>query len=233
MFNKISFRKNIFFCSLPLLLATEPVASEVNISFAKDKWDSSQWIGAKSPRFNYLGKMVQEDDHIVNATPPLSDEEIFKKHLADVYSCIIYNRKISGNKIEISSKMSFDHRMAPLIMFCENVGKSKNGDPELREHFEVVLYDEGINVWHHTYKNGKSGWHLAAFLNEKFLPKKVYDLKITLEKKNKFTQMTIECGGKKFGYQDEDFPFEFYAGLIGCEGRCRFYDFNIKDISKK
>lgn len=221
------FRK-LFFLGMPLLLAAESAADNINISFARDKWDKKQWLEVKSPRFDYLGKMVQEDDHIVNATPPLPAEEIFKKHDADVYSCIIYNKKISGNKIEISSKMSFDYSMAPLLMFCENIGKSSKGIPELREHFEIVLYNEGINVWHHTFKNGKPSWHLAAFLKEKFLPRKIYDLKIILKKRKSLTQMTIECDGKKFGYQDEDFPVEFYAGLTGCEGRCRFYDFKIK-----
>ena len=233
MFEKISILKNIRFCSMPSILSAEDAADEVNISFARDKWDKSQWLEVKSPNFNYLGKMVQEEDHIINAAPPLPDDELFRKHAMDVYSCIIYNKKITGSKVEIASKMSFDHRMAPLISFCKELGRSSSGLPELREHFEIVLYNEGINIWHHEYKNGKPSWHLAAFLNEKFLPHKIYDFKVTLEKMKKTTQITVECDGKKFGYQDEDFPGTFYAGLTGCEGRCRFYDFRIKTNNNK
>ena len=32
----------------------------------------------------------------------------------------------------------------------------------------------------------------------------------------------------EIGYVDNDLPDTFYAGIIGCEGRNRFYDFKIK-----
>ena len=76
---------------------------EVNVSFGKDKWDKSKWLEVKSPRWSYLGKMVQNEDHIVNYTPDLSDEIIFKKYASKVYSGIVYNKVFTGKKVEITT----------------------------------------------------------------------------------------------------------------------------------
>ena len=40
--------------------------------------------------------------------------------------------------------------------------------------------------------------------------------------------VVVKCGGHEFGYVDNDLPDSFYAGIIGCEGRNRFYDFKVK-----
>lgn len=226
-FNKLLFRLLAF-----LSAAFTLPAEEVKTVFAKDKWDKEKWIEVKSARLDYLGKMVQKEDHIINATPDLPDEVIFKQYGDKVYSGIIYNKLFTGRKVVISSKMSFDHRMAPLILIADELGKSQKGVPELRDHFEIVLYDQGVNIWHHTYKNGKPSWHKAAYLKADFKPKKVYELKVTLYKAKNIMQMTVECDGKVFGYQDEALPEKFYAGLIGCEGRCRFYDFKVKTFPR-
>ena len=222
--NKLSVLLNLFICFMAGILAGQ---EEVKISFAKGKWDKSKWLEVKSPRWSYLGKMVQNEDHIINQTPDLPDEVIFKKYGNKVYSGLMYDKVFSGKKVIIRSKMSFDHRMAPLIVIAEELGKSKEGIPEFREHFEIVIYDQGLNIWHHTYKDGKPSWHKAAFLKVDYQPKKIYDLVITLHKAKNIMQMTVECDGKVFGYQDKALPEKFYAGIIGCEGRCRFYDFRV------
>ena len=36
------------------------------------------------------------------------------------------------------------------------------------------------------------------------------------------------CGGVKFGFEDPELPMSFYAGVTGCEGRNRFYDFRVR-----
>jgi guanyl-specific ribonuclease Sa len=40
--------------------------------------------------------------------------------------------------------------------------------------------------------------------------------------------MTVECGGRVFGYSDDALSLENYAGITGCEGRNRFYDFTVE-----
>ena len=201
-------------------------------TFAKGQWDESLWFAAKSHRFNYMGTMVQFDDHIMNKVPDLPDDVIFKKYASSVYSCIMMHQKYQMPS-DISCTMSFDHRMAPLIVLAKNMGKSKKGEAEQREHYEIVLYDEGINVWHHYYKDNKPIYRRAAFLNAKFLPRKKYNLQVRVRKDRKGKYMEVECDGQKFGFMDESLPETYYVGIIGCEGRNRFYDFGIRTPEEK
>ena len=38
--------------------------------------------------------------------------------------------------------------------------------------------------------------------------------------------MTVTCGDYVQQYVDNALPDEFYAGILGCEGRNMFYDFS-------
>ena len=52
---------------LPLLLLSVLLpADEFFTSFAKGKWDRTEWLTVKGPRFPYVYEMVQNDDHITN-----------------------------------------------------------------------------------------------------------------------------------------------------------------------
>lgn len=202
-------------------------AETLDVSFARNAWSSNDWIAVKSPRWSYLNDFVQLDDHILNRTPDLPDDMIFKEHEQDVFSSILLKKNFTIGA-EISSTMSFDHRMAPLIVLAKPLGSDAAGRPEFREHFEVVLYDEGLNVWHHRHANGKPSWHLAAFLRAPFKPKTKYELKISLQKRHGTKQLTVSCDGHVFGYEDDDLPETFQTGITGCEGRNRFYSFRVK-----
>ncbi len=91
-------RKNIYTVSTALFLCASVYAAEsLSTIFAKGEWDKSQWLVVKSPRFNYVADFVQMDDHIINQTPDLPDEIIFKKYISKVYSCIMLNRIFKGD----------------------------------------------------------------------------------------------------------------------------------------
>ena len=49
-------------------------------------------------------------------------------------------------------------------------------------------------------------------------------------KGKKGQMLEVECDGRKFGCHLLGLGKEFYLGIIGCEGRNRFYDFKV--ISK-
>lgn len=185
------------------------------IDFSRGKWNKDEWLAVKSARWDYVGEFVENDDHIVNKCPEVSDEELYEKYVTDIYASMILKEKIT-QKAEISSTMSFDHLMAPLIVIAPTIGKAANGFPEYREHHEIVLYNEGINIWHYTFDNGPK-WHLAAFLRAPFAPKERHTLKITVERRRE-VQLTIQCGDHVFGYQDEYLTDSFYAGITACEG---------------
>ena len=201
---------------------------EVAATFARGKWDESKWLKFKSLRFDYVHGFRQLDDCILNESPEgVSDEELYEKHVTEVYSSMVYPQKFDGT-VEIASTMSFDHLMAPLIVLTPELDTDDQGRYVFKQHYEVVLYNEGLNVWHYDYSaEGKLSWHLAAFARRAFEPKKPYTLKVKMQSAKKEMRMTIECDGVVVGFEDPCLPRSFYAGITGCEGRNRFYDFSL------
>lgn len=202
----------------------------VKVDFSRGKWNPSDWMTFKSLRWEYTGEFEQEDDHIVNKCPAgLSNEEIYADHVTEVYASMVYPQRLSGNTI-VASTMSFDHLMAPLIVITPELDTDDKGRHAFKKHYEIVLFNEGLNVWHYTYneETGDLEWHLAAFARAPFEPGYKYELKVTMVRGKKEMRMTVECGGVKFGFEDPDLPSSFYAGITGCEGRNRFYDFRVE-----
>ena len=211
-----------------ICLLSASAATKAQVSFKPGAWSTNDWILVKSPRFNYMHGFVQREDGIENECPPVSGEELFKKHCREVYSAMVLKEKAEIGQT-VSSTMSFDWRMAPLIVLAEKLDRSEHGEPTFGEHWEIVLYDEGLNVWHHSIKDGKPFWYLAAYLKVPFARNTRYDLTVMVSKTRKgVKEMVVTCGGHEFGYVDNDLPDSFYAGIIGCEGRNRFYDFRMK-----
>ena len=137
-----------------ICLLSASAATKAEVSFTPGAWSTNDWILVKSPRFNYMHGFVQREDGIENECPPVSGEEIFKKHCREVYSAMVLKERAEIGQT-VSSTMSFDWRMAPLVVLAEKLDRSESGEPTFGEHWEIVLYDEGLNVWHHSIKEGK------------------------------------------------------------------------------
>lgn len=225
-------------CALGIatVLAANALADSgsVAVSFARGKWSPSDFTLVKCARHDYIGSFDQLDTCVVNHCPSnATPEEVFKKHNDKVYAAMLHKMRFPLGAT-VSSTMAYDWRMAPLIVIAKDLGEDAQGRPELREHWEVVLYDQGLNVWHHFYEDGKQRWFKAASM---LLPKEAYyranephglSVRISRDsRKNKM--MTVTCGGYTLQYVDESLPDEFFAGVIGCEGRNFFYDFKVRN----
>ena len=195
--------------------------------FSKGKWEASEWQIIKSPRWSYIGDWEQHPDHIANKVPKnASEEEMLNKRAGETYTSMILKEKFSQN-LTITSTMSFDYRMAPAIVITPGYGKDADDNLEHREHFEIVLFDKGLNVWHHYYTDGKPYWKKAAFIDADFESKNKYSLSVEIKTDERGTTMIVSCEGKTFGFMDDSIPKMFYVGITGCEGVNRFYDFQI------
>ena len=202
--------------------------AKAEISFARGAWSSNDWIIVKSPRWNYMNGFVQRADCIENECPPLSGEEIHRSHGSSVYSAMVFKSRAEIGQT-VSSVMSFDWRMAPLIVLAEKLDRAETGTPTFGEHWEVVLYDGGINVWRHMIRDGRPFWYKAAYLRVPFSRNTRYNLEVRVSRTAKgLKEMVVRCGGYELGYVDNDLPDSFYAGIIGCEGRNSFYDFRMR-----
>lgn len=205
------------------------VADDVfECEFKPGKWNKNDFICVKSSRWPNINSFKQEANHIVNSCPAdATKEEMLSKRCGETYAAMIYKMPLKGNH-EIQAEMSFDYRMAPSIAIAAKPGADKNGYPEFRTHYEIVLFDGGINVWRHWFKNGKQVWKKMAAVKTKFLPGKKYEMEVDVE----FPligapRMTVSVGKFKCSFSDDMIPREYYAGIIASEGVNRFYDFEI------
>ena len=192
-------------------------------SFTSEGWKRADWIPVKNPRNDHFGAWVQREDCVANETPEnATPEELQGKRAAEAYSSMIYKEKISG-LFTATATMSFAHKMAPLIVLAPDLAQNAKGQKECSEHFEIVIFNEGANVWRHFMKDGKLTYRKAAFAN--FRLEK--DTKYTLEVKKAGKVLTVTVAGHTFGYYDEALPDSCYVGITGCEGLNYFYDFAV------
>lgn len=203
-------------------------AAEYNCVFTPEGWKRDDWIQVKTPRWDELGEWVQTPDHIENRIPEgLSSDQLASCH--EAYVSMLWKEPLEGNAV-ISATMSFEERFAPSIVLAGELAQnpSFDGMSEYREHWEIVLYAEGINIWHHEYRDGKPYWRLAAWFKHAFSPKVKYRLEVKVTFTAKVPLLAVTCDGQTFGCMLPTLPQTYRAGLTACEGVNYFYDFQVK-----
>lgn len=233
LWNPIRLAKCLAGLSLAVLLtlhgdvsvdAAAPAATPIySCNFTPGNWNRADWTRVKNPHGDF-GEWIQRDDCIVNRVPEgASPAELQGKRSAQTYASMVYKEKLAGN-VTITSTMAFTLEMAPLIVLAPNFPENAKGQKEYAEHFEVVIFNQGVNVWRHFFQDGKLTYRKAAFAE--FPLKK--DTKYTLEVSKKGKTLTVSVAGHTLGYYDDALPDSFYVGITGCEGLNRFYDFSAR-----
>ena len=212
--------------------------------FVKGKWNPADWEMVRSWRFDHDAAFLQMPNCIQNRVPEgLTDDELQGKKGNAGYAIMLLKQKFKGNTT-ITCTMEFDYRMAPGIILSYEPVKFGKDKLELREHFEVILYDDGLNLWHHYFEKGapnskdprviKTGveqkWRKVLYLDEKkfYKAKTKYEVKVNVRYTSRGPQIEISCGGRVIGCYAPQMPKgEYRIGLVGCEGRNRFYDFKV------
>jgi len=217
-------RSAIVLLAFCLLALARPVQAEsLSWKFTPEGWRPDEWILVKSPRMEHFGTWVQKEDHVQNDVPAgVSPEDLQGKRAHDTYTSMVYAKPFTGD-LHVAVNMAFTYRMAPLLVLAPELGKDAAGRPEYREHFEICVYNEGVNVWHHSFANGKPSYKKAAFVNFPLKPNTRY----TLEVEIKGRLMSIKIDGHTFGYVEESLPSTLYVGVTGCEGLNAFYGMTV------
>jgi len=201
-------------------------------SFERGKWDPNDWTLVKSPRWEPMGEWIQRDTHIENKTPKdAKPAELVSAWAGETYTSMVLKNKCSGD-ITVRCRLEFADQMAPLIVIAPELGRDKQGRREYREHFEIVIYDKGVNVWHHYHKKGKPSWEKAAYCRFPLKPNVPYQLEAKITTTARGKELTVNIDGHEFGYLDDTLPDTFHVGITGCEGVNRFYDFAIVRLKK-
>ena len=222
-------------CLVSLLSAA--VGFGRTFDFAEGKWDRGEFFEARNDDWNRGSPIVQMPDCVMNANDPgWTDEDLFKNHQSDVYSSLILTNRFRGD-ITFSSKMSFDHRMAPSLVIAGEFATDAQGRKAFRDIYEIVLFEDGLNVWRHRRPNGgKSEIEKVAYTAHVFKKKTPYVLTVVLERKKAYggrhtTDVRVSSDEAEVGFRDETVPAVYSIGLLGSEGRCRFYDLTVDDAA--
>jgi hypothetical protein len=197
-------------------------------SFARGKWDPNDWMFVKSPRWDHLGSWIQKESYIENHTPSNAHPaDLLSTRAGETYTNMVLKKQFAGG-ITVSSTMEFTDQMAPLIVIASELGKDKKGRVEFREHFEVVIFDKGVNVWHHYFKDGKPSWKKVAYSSFALEPYIKYNVKVKIAPTRQGKMLSIVIGDHEFGYIDDSLPDKYYVGITGCEGINHFYNFTLE-----
>ena len=195
-------------------------------TFSANKWNQDDWLLSRSPRWKAHSRWEQQADCIANVLPDDLDPaetQMGRDRTGETYLSMLYKKPCRGS-VRVETTCAFLERMAPLIVFSRELVSVH------REHLEVVLYDRGINLWHHFYKNDQPSWKLIGFqdidLKAGEPHRLVAELRSTV--KGKFLYMGIDT--PTFGTRlADDWPDEYFTGITACEGRNKFYGFSISE----
>ena len=222
--------KSEFEADLEAMYGKRPALAVTHRSeFLRGAWRQEDWLMLKCPRFDQpVATWIQQDDHIVNPVPRgAAPEDLMGKLAPDTFATMILRRKFTG-PIRISSTMGFDDQMAPLILITPEYAMDARGRPEYRNQLEIVLYNQGLNVWQNTWRAGDCTWRLAAHCKASFQPLTRYRLTVELGLYPAGKELKVTCAGVEFSFFADALPDAFFVGLTACEGVNRFYDFQVE-----
>jgi len=217
-------------------MATPNTDEKVDYScvFSEQHWRAADWLLVKRPDWDHYGDWRQYADFIENVTPMADDpaalewkpEEGFDwggKLITQTHAGMVYGRPVNGDFV-VASSMAFTYRMAPSIVFGTLVPSARPTHQEYLESWEIVLWDEGINVWQQTIANHAVQWTLIGYAKHPFHRHTRYTLEVRRTKQT----LDIRIDALRFGLLDPTLPAQCYVGITGCEGVNRFYDFRVE-----
>ena len=181
------------------------------------------FIYAASTVVTYRREFTREEGGLVNARIELEDKKAAYQDYE--YVSAVENERVQLPVI-LETECSFDKFGAPLIVFSETLTEKENGWKEYGEHYEVVLFESGINIWHITPKK-EGGQQVGAVCKARlpFAAGKMTKLTVRL------TRDGIEAqAGELTAKGEVKLPEKMYVGFTACEGINHFRYFSREEI---
>lgn len=186
-------------------------------SFSSNEW-KKDFKYAYSIIYGVCREFDEMPDHLVNRG------DVAAKRFD--YVSIVHNEKFTkGAKATLVS--SFDSYGAPLITIANSVELDEKGELRYGDHYEVVGYENGCNVWFITDPDEGSDRH--------FKSQNCLRLRFPVEEKKPFSMsvelldkvIRVELCGESFDLPTPLMSDEVYIGFTACEGINRFYEAEI------
>lgn len=176
----------------------------------------SDFFYVYSPICREFKTFTAENDHVRNLLTESGFEYIS-----------VQSKEKYGSGVEVSTVCSFDSYGAPLIVITDDIKEEAKGLKRYGLHFEIVAYENGINVW-----------HILPFpqrTEKPIEPTKIAFSRFPIKAGSKI-EMSVKIEGKKFiinvngnmlEVENNDIPATFHVGFTACEGVNRFNNFTI------
>lgn len=186
----------------------------MKIKFTKGNWED-KLIYAYTYRYKNKALFKQEKDHIKNSKDKTKEN--------DFENISLFFKEKYGVGTKIETTCSFDSYGAPLICLAEDLVKQKDGTLKFGNYYEIVVYEQGVNVWDLSYDGKKVSYYKMAGFTFNLSAKKKHKLKVEL--KNNRLYIEVERHSMQVGVPHS--KSEYYWGIDACEGINRFYDIEI------
>jgi len=178
-------------------------------TFGTNGWSREDWTLVDRPDLKRGGDWKQTATYIENDNPECTS--------------MVYRKRLHGD-VNVSCTLAFLDRMAPSLILAGRLHQAPGERPVYADHFEIVVWDQGINVWHHRVQDGKSVWTKTAFCTLPLAKGEPHRLQV----RKKGQELTMTVGTTTFGYVDPSLPEDYQVGITGEEGLNRFYDLTIE-----
>ncbi|MBI3923355.1 MAG: hypothetical protein HY318_18180, partial [Armatimonadetes bacterium] len=165
------------------------------------------------------GKWIQRDTCIENVTPA---DPAKRSSLEDTLTTMVYSKKFTGD-YTIAATFEIGAGAAPGIVLAQDWAPDDKGQPTYGEFYEVVIYEKGINLWHHFAREGKRLYEKSAYETFPLKPDTPYKLEVKRKGKN----LEFSIDGHQMGLLVPSLSDELFVGIEGCEGVCRIMDFTV------
>ena len=185
--------------------------------FKAGGFNSSDFKYVYSPICKEFAEFEQEDNCIVNRHGEQFGYE---------YISIVTNETYRSGTT-ITTTCDFEKFGAPLIVISGDINKDENGYNRYGTHFEVVAYEEGMNVWHIDAYPERIERPVKTALIASARFKIEAGRKICISLKVCDNALIATVNGVEVKVEHPAVPEEFHAGITACEGINRFYDFSI------
>ena len=130
----------------------------------------------------------------------------------------------------MQTECSFEKFGAPLIVFSDDIQVNEKGEWIYGKHFEVVAYEEGINIWKIVPfpENVDRPIKPTLLASKKFAIADNSRITIKVQVVGGFIKTWVN--GEFLEIEENDLPKdELWVGITACEGINRFYSFGIED----
>lgn len=181
-------------------------------------WNKDEWKYITNNTHPNITEFTQNKDYIKNT---------YDNNKKPQYISMIYNDDLKEN-FTISTKCSFESYGAPIIVIADEPTKLKNNILKYNTYIEIVLYENGINLWHINNKTKK----VTQIIREEFKVEnnKIHNLIVSVDLNKSWIIVSLNNENIKhiIPWPKLSKFKKYYTGITACEGINRFYNFIIK-----